>query len=248
MGFREATIDIFHRRWVEPVRARQAAAKPDRYRFPTFLLIGAPQSGTTWLYSNIVQHPEVDVPVKEVRYFTDRFHRSMSWYSGLYSADRPVRGDMTPHYLRLAPNRIRIVQAMMPEARLLAIRRDPVERAWSEVRRKLSPSATASEVSAYFDRTYAERPAWSAAGVENSSLERGIENWLQVFPSEALLVLDFETIERDPETLLRRAFVHVGADPRLFIWSKVIATAVNQNASGDMPIDVRAALERRYAS
>lgn len=41
--------------------------------FPDFLCIGAPRSGTTWLYMNLRQHPDVWLPpVKELHYFDEK--------------------------------------------------------------------------------------------------------------------------------------------------------------------------------
>ena len=35
-----------------------------------FIAIGPPKTGTTWLYKNLVNHPEVSLPRdKEIRYF-----------------------------------------------------------------------------------------------------------------------------------------------------------------------------------
>ena len=49
--------------------------RADDAKLPTFLGIGAPRAGTTWLYANLGKHPEIWLtPVKEVHYFDSR-HR-----------------------------------------------------------------------------------------------------------------------------------------------------------------------------
>ncbi|MEO0422384.1 MAG: sulfotransferase [Pseudomonadota bacterium] len=68
-------------------------------RQPTFLCIGAPKCGTTWLYQQLATHPEVWLPPeKEVRYFNKRYPiegseappgRRMGWF-GLFR-DHPRR-------------------------------------------------------------------------------------------------------------------------------------------------------------
>src|SRR3954453_9519065 len=51
------------------MRNRRAQEPP----LPTFLGIGAPRTGTTWLHSNLRRHPEIWMtPVKEVHYFDKR--------------------------------------------------------------------------------------------------------------------------------------------------------------------------------
>jgi hypothetical protein len=49
--------------------------RTDDAKLPTFLGIGAPRAGTTWLHANLGKHPEIWLtPVKEVHYFDTR-HR-----------------------------------------------------------------------------------------------------------------------------------------------------------------------------
>jgi len=44
--------------------------RSDDAKLPTFLGIGAPRAGTTWLHANLKKHPEIWLtPVKEIHYF-----------------------------------------------------------------------------------------------------------------------------------------------------------------------------------
>jgi len=115
---------------------------------PTFLLIGAAKSGTTSLYRYLGQHPDIFVsPVKEPNFFAfegsppsfqgpqdERCNRlsvtSLSAYKGLFETDAPARGEASPSslYYPKPPERI---AHYVPDARILAILRDPVERAYS---------------------------------------------------------------------------------------------------------------------
>jgi hypothetical protein len=46
--------------------------------FPDFLIIGAQKSGTTWLYHNLKQHPDIWLPpVKEIHYFNFKQKNNM---------------------------------------------------------------------------------------------------------------------------------------------------------------------------
>lgn len=109
---------------------------------PEFLCIGAPQSGTTWLYQNLKAHPEIFLPDrKELRQFEPiNDHLNLKYhYSKRFTPGRgKVKGDMSPGYSVLAPERIRLIRKLMPEVRLIFIRRDPVERTWAALRRAFS--------------------------------------------------------------------------------------------------------------
>ena len=102
-------------------------------RLPDGLVIGAPKSGTTTLATWLGSHPDVHVaPGKEVRFFNLHHDRGLDWYRRQFAgaADGQRCVEATPAYLYLddALDRIR---ALVPAARLVAILREPVSRAWS---------------------------------------------------------------------------------------------------------------------
>ena len=118
--------------------------------YPDFFVIGAPKAGTTALHAALAQHPQLFLsPVKEPKFFLcdgpppDRggpgdahSYREWIWKAEEYEqlfAGAPagtLRGESTPFYLAdlSAHQRIR---AAVPEARLIVILRDPVDRAYS---------------------------------------------------------------------------------------------------------------------
>jgi len=118
---------------------------------PDFLIIGAPKAGTTALHSALAHHPQVFMSTpKETKYFLcdqappphwrgpgDK-HSQREWiwrrsdYEALF-ADAPegaVRGESTPFYLWSTGAHRRIAEAL-PDVRLIAVVRDPIDRAYS---------------------------------------------------------------------------------------------------------------------
>ena len=112
---------------------------------PDFVGIGTYRSGTTWLYEMIVAHPDVAIPPgrpKELHFFesfweggftpaeVSRYHRYFPRPAG------KLVGEWTPRYMfdSWTP---RMLAAAAPEARLLAILRDPVSRYVSHLARQL---------------------------------------------------------------------------------------------------------------
>ena len=118
---------------------------------PDFLLIGAPKAGTTALHAALAQHPEVFVSdPKEPKFWLcdaappphwcgpgDK-HSQQEWiwrpdeYADLFRAALPeqVRGESTPFYLWSRGAHRRIAEAL-PDVRLVAVVRDPIDRAYS---------------------------------------------------------------------------------------------------------------------
>jgi hypothetical protein len=99
---------------------------------PNFLIIGAMRSGTTSLARYLGAHPDVFMaPQKEVHFFDRNFQLGPDWYRSQFQADGALMiGEATQTYLfeSTAPERM---AGLIPEARLIAILRDPVDRAYS---------------------------------------------------------------------------------------------------------------------
>jgi hypothetical protein len=109
---------------------------------PDFIIIGAQKCGTTSLFHNLAKHPNV-APcfVKEVHYFDMNFGKALAWYqahfpSRAYAAlkrlgHQPViTGESSPYYL-FHPKVPQRVASVLPNAKLLVILRNPLERAYS---------------------------------------------------------------------------------------------------------------------
>ena len=117
---------------------------------PDFFVIGAPKAGTTALHVALARHPQLFMSrVKEPKHFlTDgppptgggpgdaKTFREYVWRRGDYerlfdaAPAGTLRGESTPFYLHDHAAQQRIVEAV-PEARMIALLRDPVDRAHS---------------------------------------------------------------------------------------------------------------------
>lgn len=104
---------------------------------PTFLGIGVPRGGTTWLHTLLETHPNVCVPTqrKEIRFFDRHYERGTEWYEAFFAAAngrstyRAV-GEISPQYLYCdeCPERI---GRLLPEIKMIIMLRHPVDRAYS---------------------------------------------------------------------------------------------------------------------
>lgn len=100
---------------------------------PNFLIIGAPKAGSSTLAAYLAVHPHVFVaPEKEVHFFDDNFHRGLDWYRGRFAEVRGelAIGDATPTYM-YSDEAIERMARLLPNAKLIVILRNPVERAYS---------------------------------------------------------------------------------------------------------------------
>jgi hypothetical protein len=99
-----------------------------------FIGIGSGKCGSTWLYDNLVKHPEIcDRNLKELNYFSDLYERHpISWYESQFAdcASNMKKGEFSVTYIS-HPEAAERIRRHYPEVRLLAILRNPVKRAFS---------------------------------------------------------------------------------------------------------------------
>jgi hypothetical protein len=224
-------------------RRKKDARKPfARLRMmPDFILIGAHRCGTTSLFHYLSEHPRI-VPAckKEVHFYDLRYQDGEDWYrahfplrilqrlSKLRDARGFLTGEASPYYLfhPAVPARVRLGS---PEARLLAILRDPAERAFSHYKRMVrkgvepltfeqaldqEPERLAGEEEKLLtDPRYRSKRHRQYSYASRGRYAEQLERWLEHFPSEQLLVLTLEALEKDPEATMRRASAHLGLPP-----------------------------------
>ncbi len=104
---------------------------------PDFVLVGASRSGTTSLFTALAAHPDVRRPPvnKGVRYFDLNYQRGLSWYLGHFPLRRVGGGggrtfEASGYYL-FHPFAVPRLAHDLPDAKIVMILRDPVERAYS---------------------------------------------------------------------------------------------------------------------
>jgi len=206
-------------------RMREPHALPDA------VILGAQKSGTSSLHYYLVQHPQVIAPLrKEVHYFDVGYQHGEAWYRAHFGrrGQPGLNIDSSPYYLfhPAVPGRL---HALLPDARLIVLLRDPVRRAYSHYwherdkgRETLDfEAAIAAEPSRLDDAEAAladGRIECSAAHQHFSYLARGryaeqLERWFARFPREQFLVLRFEDLARDPLAALNRTLGFLGLPP-----------------------------------
>src|SRR4051812_23135116 len=102
---------------------------------PNLLVIGAAKAGTTSLWHYLDAHPSVFMaPAKELHFFDldENWNRGIPWYAEHFagSESSPVVGEATPGYTRYPhrPHAAARAAATVPDARLIYLVRDPIER------------------------------------------------------------------------------------------------------------------------
>lgn len=213
---------------------------------PDFIGVGTQKSGTSWWWALLAAHPGVEgsAHAKEL-HFLSRFQRhpmsddDVAEYHRHFP--RPpglLAGEWTPRYMAI-PSVAQAIERAAPEARLLAILRDPVER----YRSGLSQW--------YTTRRRTGRPPEDERG-EREAIERGLyarqlHPLIQRFGRDRILVLQFERCLADPAGQFARTLDFLG----LAAWQPepaVLRLPVNTTATdkADLHPDQRRRLVELY--
>jgi hypothetical protein len=273
------------RRVLRPARRRFRYTTRTRRILPSFLIIGAQRAGTTSLFNYLLRHPDVAGPsggdsavwwVKETHFFDEKYTKGVDWYRSFFplSATREryrkrghdlQAGEATPYYMfhPAVPAR---AAATLPDARVIALLRDPVERAYSHFqmmsrtgREKLGfeealaaePERLAGVEEALMSQDDIRLPtgarahhhhrhrAYFARGLYADQLER----WLEHFPREQLLVLNADDLLARPAETYAEALCFLG----LREWTLDDFPEHNKKPYSTIDPAARARLAERYA-
>ena len=131
------------------------------------------------------------------------------WYAALFNAARErLAGEITPAYSCLGETGISHVHTLMPEAKLILLLRDPVDRAWSHARMDLA-RANRRDASSIGDMEYIAHFDSSASRTRGDYLGI-IKRWRTCFPENQLFLGFFDEILASPEDLLKRILQFLG--------------------------------------
>jgi hypothetical protein len=206
---------------------------------PEFLIVGGQRCGTTSMYRTLAQHPLILKPIwhKGVHYFDLHYDRGLGWYRAHFplraSAGRieralgrpPLAFESSPYYMHhpLAPGRI---ARDLPGVKLVALVRDPVERAHSahahELARgfedepfdralALEPQRLEGEVERIrADPAYRSRALQHQAYVTRGQYADQLDHLAGLVGRERLLVVDSGEFFSEPAAVYDRVLAFLG--------------------------------------
>lgn len=219
----------------ERIRAAQRLAEEGG--LPDFLVIGTQKGGTSLFYRFLVDHPLILPSVtKELHYFDWNYEEGPEWYRRCFPQQtyndgrRTLTGEASPSYLfdRRVPERM---AATVPDAKLIALLRNPVDRAYSQYQMH---SRFGTENRGFEEAVEAEMsgetgpPNYLARGIYAEQLAR----FSPYAEGGRLLVLKSEDFFARPRGEAGRAFAFLGLP------SFQLEEKRNRSGGGYPPMDV----------
>jgi hypothetical protein len=237
---------------------------------PDCIVIGAQKSGTTSMFGYLGQHPQL-LPSfrKEVHFFdggldpgVDNFAKGLPWYCAHFPLRRSIGAgqkmfEASPLYIfnPLAPRRI---AALVPGVKIVALLRNPTERAISHYfhnkrsgqgREPLTIHEALQAEERRLEPVIGRQDYKNDAFIHHSYKRRGLyreqlERYFQCFPRDQILVMSSETFFAEPEACLERVFAFVGVDPRYKVENLMPRNVANNRS--DVTPDVYEYLDRFF--
>lgn len=255
-------VRLFARSLRRTIRWRYRRATSSLRALPDFVVIGAQRSGTTSLFDYFLNHPQVRPALKKELHFYDLHHeRGVGWYRASFPRRRQlsngrITGEATPNYLvhPLAPERL---HAVTPNAKLIALLRNPTDRAHSawglrtmEGAETLSFEEALERELARSDVDVAEMEDPKEVGqhlrflyLSKSLYAEQLERWYALFPREQLLIIKSEDLFEHPDAPLREIATFLGIAP----WQPGTFRTVNKAEPAPIDPDLRRRLVEYFA-
>ena len=251
------------------VLSRYGRATAARRPPPELLIVCSKRGGTTSLWQYLAEHPGMltQFPTpnsKGTYFFSEEWHRGERWWLSHFASTRtrrraegrlgyaPATGESSPYdlYHPLAP--VRAAQ-VAPDALVVAVLRNPIDRAyshWKERRRHSEALGFPAAIEAEADRTkgeaariLADPTVTSFAHRHQSYVDQGryapmLQRWFDAYGREQVMVVTAEVFYDDPQAFIDRVTDRLGL-PR----HRVLDTSPRNDAPSDpMDDDLRSRL------
>jgi len=190
-----------------------------------FIIIGAARSGTTSLFAYLRAHPQVYIPLeKEVCFFSDndRYQKGPDWYlknyfSGINRKEKIV-GEATPAYMLFEYVAERIYKTT-PSTKLIAILRNPVQRAYSHYRFAKRLNIENRDFYTAINQLVV-RGKISDSQIGNQNVEyvmfgeygRILKKYMQYFRKNRVKIIFFEDFKKDTFGNMAEIYDYLGVD------------------------------------
>lgn len=183
-------------------------------QLPNLLIIGAQKSGTTSLHTYLSYHPEIFMSKrKELAFFAgDNKDKDLDWYRSHFRTDKPVRGESSMIYTNCTfqPQVADKIHNLMPDAKLIYILRDPIERILSQYSHFVADDREDMpfEQAVFVDRRHGY--------IVRSQYYMQLCAYLEYFDKEQILIFSTESMEANKRETLSNVFRFLGVDDSFY--------------------------------
>jgi len=186
---------------------------------PAFMIVGAMRSGTTSLYASVCAHSRVGrARNKEINYYWKWYEsHDFEWYQSQFS--KGYTGEASHNYMLFSDVCSERIHADFPNIKLIAILRNPIDRAYSHyhLQKQWDDLSFENAIVAEPERLASLDP-FSFHYARKAYLKRGdyaaqLQPYISLFGRENILVLQSEKFFKERQTVLARIFSFLELEP-----------------------------------
>ncbi len=188
---------------------------------PNLIVIGAMKGGTSSLHNYLDLHPQIAMSrPKELDFFVleKNWPKGVEWYESHFTDGARICGESSPNYTKChffagVPGR---VHAIVPEAKLIYVLRDPIERIISHYVHNIAAR--------WDDRRFPDAVRENIDYVSCSKYYMQLERYLDYFPKRNILIIASEDLHRRRQQTLQGVFRFLGVDDAFYTegFSKIL--------------------------
>lgn len=183
-------------------------------KLPSFIICGAPKAGTTSIYNYLNQHPEVCMSIpKETGFFFENYEKGIEWFSETYfnhSNDQKAIGEASAGNM-LHKNVAERIYSHIPEAKIIMILRDPVDRLFSHFNFDIGIGHLPPN-SSFSTFICNEENNWRQIMLDLGMYYKQIKRYMHFFPTDQIKIYFYEELKEKPEWLIRDLYQFIGVD------------------------------------
>ena len=184
------------------------------YKWPNFFIVGAPRAGTTSLYEYLKDIDGIYMStIKQPNYFSvsvsdkillQRPFRKKNEYLKLFQdvKDEVAIGEATPSYL-WDPQSPKLIHQVIPDAKIIIILRDPIERAFSHYLLTVRFGQETGTFSDAIKKALKAKPDFSGAIIEAGFYGQQVTRYLECFEKKKIKIIIFEEFIKNIKSTMK---------------------------------------------
>jgi hypothetical protein len=175
-------------------------------RKPSFFIVGVSKAGTEWLKLCLKKHPEIFIPDgPNPNYFSHKFSRGEEWYMSLFEQAKNEKelGEKSTSYI-IYPQSAKRIYNYNPNAKIIFVLRDPVERAFSHYKMKLRRGDVGENVDSVLSK--------KSPLVQEGLYTKHTSRYLDYFDDSKVHILLFDDLEDNPIQFIMKIYSILGVN------------------------------------
>lgn len=194
-------------------------------KLPTFLIVGVQKAGTTSIYNYLQEHPQVFMSrVKETNFLEQNWETfppekqnkngiiTFEDYAALFKdvTDEIAIGEASPNYLFHYESSAERIKKYVPNAQLIVVLRNPIERAYSDYLMHIR-DAIGTQVISLGEQI--DKSANKSFILRKGFYVTPLKYYFEQFGQEQVKVYLYDDLVQNAEQFMQKFYSHIGVDP-----------------------------------